>query len=553
MIKNTPFSLLTIVVASTFSACDLSYFENDIDGLSANDISIIAPLGEATYRLSELFIELGSNNFGENDKEKLSFFYTESLTGGNNDAFDVAINNVTISSTVATPITDTDILPATFPYTISGGVPAAIQGRTQNNQVVYNLELNQELTGASLSAGTMVITFTSTFDATVTLQMEIPSFSSKDNSTAYSGSITLDGTESKDLLINLNEYNADFSHNGVSFNSTYNNIVLNMDISFTFAEGNKLRADDQVSYDAKLINTNTDVIYGDFKDEVFEISGQTMSLDAFETFGDGDIDFSNATMTLTATNDYGFPIGLDLSNIIAIGNDGTEVKLTNTIIDDVNLENYIIINGRSSFNDSEKVTSITLDESNSNFSDLLKSKPSEIILEVSGKANPIDKIPNNNFYVSGNNGLHIELKVSFDNVKFNAKDIEFNLGDDLDYFNEIELKALTVNNIPLSGTINLNFVKNGIDLNLTKSIDAFDAAQVDALGNSTGSIITHSILYFSTDEIERLKEATDIQMDITFNSHEGNSVILKGADTIQVILSVDVSIDTKSLLNDDNN
>ena len=194
MKKRFPIGLMTIILASLFTACDLSYFDNEIDTFEWNG-GVKAPIGHVTYTLSEIFDELDLEELDKDTDGNLSFSYTESVSGGDESDFDVSIDNKTITSSVSTPVTPADIAPLSFPVTLPNPLPAALSGgKSSNNQVVYDLDLSQELTGASFNSGTMVITFTSTFQAAnAEITMRIPSFTKKTDGSAYEGTATLNG------------------------------------------------------------------------------------------------------------------------------------------------------------------------------------------------------------------------------------------------------------------------------------------------------------------------------------------------------------------------
>ena len=563
MKKNTLFQAALVLLATLFVACDTSYFDNDIEDFVWNG-GFQTPPGYVTYTLSELFEELEVSEIDENGEGVLSFSYTETISGGDESAFDVAIENVVIESSIPTPVTNADVTPFTLPVTLPAPLPAALDGgKNANNQTVYDLNLTQDLTGASFNSGTMVITFTSTFEAAdVTLTMNIPSFTKKIGDSEYSGNITLNGDESKQLIIDLKDYNANFTHNGLGFDNTVNHVVLNMSAAFTFLPGEELKAEDMISYEAVLSNASTDVVYGDFKQEGFSVDNNTIALDFFEDFGNGGITFTNASMTIAASNGFGFPIGIDVSGIAGDTGEGTPATiLSYTSSDSDELaagSDIIIIDGIETYGGSSVVTSTTLNKDNSNINALLSAQPTRFNLNVAGSANPVPGGVNENFYATTNGGLSVDvtvevpLDIEFDDVVIEQDEVEFDLGEDLDLVNSIGLGLTTTNSIPLSGGISIIFLKDGIDLNITKSIGAFDAAPVDANGKSNGNSIKSSNLNFNEAEIEDLKEATHIKLAITFNSPVGKSVKLVGSDAITVKLFANAELEITGEDEDDN-
>lgn len=564
---------LAIVVATLLASCDTSYFDNETEDF-VWDGGIQAPIGYTTYTLSELFEELEVEDLNEDAQGNLSFEYTQSISGGSDDAFDVEIDDVTMNSTVATPVTPADILPFSFPLTIVGAVPPNLENLSESDQVIHDLGLTQELTGAEFDNGTMVITFTSTFDADVTLALSIPSFYEKTGTKEvdfYTGQVTLNGAETKQLTVNLNQYNADFTHNGTTFDAmTNNNVVLNLDANFVFSVGSVLNANDQISYTAVLSNASTEVVYGDFKQEAFDVpNSETIDLDFFESFGDGTITFTDAEMTLTATNGYGFPIGIDLSSIEAVnGGSSVTLKYDGSTTDEESTttpserEALMILDGVASYtaNAPGATTTRTLTKDNSNINELLSSSPTAVNLNVSGMANPIDAAPNMNFYSANNTGfnaditINVPMSVKFENIELSEM-MEFEDAEDLDDLKSVAISLTTENSIPLSGVIKLEFYdENGIELTAIETTAvAFKAAPVDANGKSNGTSTETTVITF--DDIDTLQEATDIKMIFALNSTLGeDSVVLNGNDSLTAYLGAkigfEVAVDDDE---DDNN
>lgn len=549
--NNFNLLLLTLLIV-LFISCDTAFLDPVINGEDdaikvdwSGEVKL--PAGNLTYTVSELFDELGASDFGTNSTEELKLSHSQSFSsaGQDNSAFDVDVPNTTISSTINTPITAVDISPGTFPFTITGSVPPELQGKSQSNQVVHDLQLTQELTEASLNSGTMTITFNSTFDANVTLSLNIPSFTKKSNNATYSESVTLNGAGTTSFNVNLNEYNADFTHNGTDFNNTTNRVVLNLNAAFDFYVGGVINSTDKITYDAVLAGAGTEVVYGDFKQEAFSVSNQPINLDFFDNFGDGDVDFSNAKMTITATNDFGFPIGIDLSNIVAVGS-GSNVALTYD--GNGTQANNFIIDGVTNFGDSEKITSVTLNSTNSNIVNLLKAKPTSINLNVAGTANPESATGNSNFYATSNNGLNVELTISFDDVSLN-KSIEFDNGGDLEDVNSMGLSVSVENKIPLSGNVVLVFKNNSNQTLHTETLQAFKAANVNASGESDGIAVDSNFsINLDKTEINNISNATKVDVTLTLDLPDGEDTVqIKGTDevTIYIGASVDANFSTE--------
>ena len=540
--------LCTILVTS----CDISYFDNEIEMKWSGDLNM--PIGQIYYTLTDLFQELDINDIREDSEGNLSFNYIESISEGENTNYNVVIEDFSTFIEIETPLT-----PAVFsaagvssPHTIvnseiAPGIPnPLIGGKKISEQVIHKFELSKSLTGASFNGGQLILNIVSNFSVDVNITIEIPSLTTKSGNATYQASQIIKNTGAQ-LKIPLENYNTDLTHNGVNFEQTTNNIVINFLAEFDFKLGDTVKENDKISLLANLTSAKTGVIYGDFKQESFSVSSQSFQIDFFNNFGKGAVTFANPEMKIKATNGYGFPIGINLSSIRA----ENETSSLNLRYDgDQNQENMIIVNGIETYSSSATpvITEIIIDKTNSNFSDLLSLKPSEIILDVIGNANPINKLPNLNFFASINSGFEAELEievpleVKFENIEL-SRSIEFNNGEDTKNLVNFILVLNTENSIPLSGNLEVIFLNNGVDLNVAKSFIAFDAAEIDSNGKSSGYKTTYTEVAFSENDLEKIKTATAIDIKCTLNSPEGkNEVKLLGINDIVVNVATKVNI-----------
>ena len=540
--------LCTILVTS----CNISYLDNEVDVKWSGDVNM--PIGQINYTLTDLFQELDINDINEDTAGNLSFNYIESISGSENTSYDVVIEDLSTFIEVETPLTSAIFAEAGLisPHTIvaseiAPGIPNPLIRKEQiNTQVVQIFDLSKNLTAASFIDGQLILNFVSTLSSDVNVRIEIPSLTSKSENTTYQTSQII-GKDGLQLTIPLENYHIDFTHNGINFEQATNNFVINFIVEYDFKLGDTVSDTDKVSLSANLTDAKTEVIYGDFEQESFSFSSQSFPIDFFNNFGQGNVRFANPEMKIKATNGFGFPIGIDLSTIKA----KNKTSSLNLRYDgDQNQENTIIIDGIETYSSTATpvVTEIIIDKTNSNFSDLLSLKPSEIIIDVIGNANPINTFPNLNFFASINSGfqaeleIEIPLEVNFENIEL-TRTVEFNNNEDMENFVDFILVLNTENSIPLSGNLEVIFLNNGVDLNVSKSFIAFDAAEINSNGKSIGYKTTSTEVIFSEKDLEKIKTATTIDLKYTLNSPVSkDKVKLLGINDIVVSIAAKTSI-----------
>ena len=483
----------------------------------------------------------------------LFFSFDKQLNTTSNDAFNVTINDINISTEMPTTKEMRDFLffLNRTSYTVQPQDINIINTSGQSSsQTVESITLSQQLTAAELNGGTLKIDLASTFNANVAVVLTIPSIKSKSNGTAYSKTVSLtNSTKTNSFTIDLSNYNVDFTHNGTAYNQTNNTIVLNAVANLTYKAGDVIAVTDKISVAAKMTNTTAQVVYGDFKQTTFGVNSETILFDFFNDFADGKITFNNPIMTLTASSKYGFPIGIDLSAIEA-QNGAVTKKLTysGTTTDEKTTPNLLIIDGLQTYFPSANAVSTTrvLNKTNSNIVDLLGIKPKAIKLNFTGKVNPINKNPNLNFYsknfsaLNANLNIQVPLDVKFENVEI-TKAIDFKNGSDLNKISNVALFIKTENKIPLSGVIEIEFYQGTTKMDISKTLAAFDAADVDTQGKSTGYKTSYPKLELNDSEIQKIILATQIKAKIKLNSPTSASAIkLLGTDDLKISLGAKV-------------
>tara|TARA_B110000027_G_scaffold118104_1_gene129873 strand:+ start:366 stop:2024 length:1659 start_codon:yes stop_codon:yes gene_type:complete len=541
---------LIILLTHLLFSCDISYLDKEIEDPTLEG-SIKIPVGFINYNLSEVFNQLGSDGLGPTSTEEFSFNYTKTFTGENNTAFNVEVDDFTTAGNIENPIDDADlsVIGESSPYTIAqeispGIINPLIGTYNEVSQIIYDLNLSQEITDIAFAGGILNINFNSTVNNTnIAVTIEIPSLTKKSDGSEYTGSANITGKNEETISIDLNDYNADLTNDGTGTGNTNNKMVLNVNASFTYAAGDIIDTNDVISFGATFSSISYDVIEGDFKQEPFNISSETIDLsDFFDNFNEGNITFDNTKMTINISNDYGFPIGIDLSSVEAIStNSSVNLNYTGT---DPSLPNTIIIDGVPNFGDDEVVSNITLDNDNSNIGSLLESNPTSIVFNLSAISNPIDDgIINENFYASSNNGFEAELLIDFDSVNLN-KEIVFNPDEDLENFKNIKIVTSVENKIPLTGNLLLEFKNSANQIIHTESLNAFNSANLDpSSGQSDGvAVLSNFEINLNENEINNIINTEKINIKVTLQLPEGeSSVMIKGSDELNVRVGLEAT------------
>lgn len=522
------------ICSVVFYSCDISYLtDNEFEDFEW-DGSVKAPIGFIDYSVAEIFNDLGAANFTDNSTEEFSFNYKETFTSENNPAFDITIDDVTLEDefTVQESFgSATPFLPFTFPFSTS---------ITASEQKIEVLDLAQEIDSVLLNGGNVIVRIASNSEPNKRITVNIPSLINKTDNTEYNEVIVINGSGEETVTLNLNDYKLDLTNDGNGSGNTVNTLVANLDVEFTITAGNTVRSTDNLSYSIDVKDVSYDVVFGDFKQETFNVSSSTIDLEEFfNNFSDAEIGFENLQMDIKITNDLGVPIGLDLSDIKGLGS-SSATNLTYT--GDQSLANTIVIDGVENFEDEAKVTNRTLDNSNSNLEQLLKEKPTSLLLSLSGMSNPVtNSNGNKNFLTSNNSGVSAELNLSFNKVSL-TKEVDFEIND-IDELNSASIVGTVENKIPVGGEVSLDFKDTSETIVYSKAVSLFTAADINTQGESNGMVsATNFVINLTKAEIENIVTATKIAVKVTLNLPENeNKVTLRGTDEMTIRLGIDAN------------
>ena len=366
-------------------------------------------------------------------------------------------------------------------------------------------------------------------------------------------------------------------------NNNSNTISITSSMTLMVQDGDEFNDTSGIDYDINFSNMVIKSAEGDFKQSAFNVSSQSFDMDFFNEIGEGSLIFEEPILKLSATNEYGFPIGIKLEGIStdATSNNILEINAQGIDPSDNIAENtdtatagdyYAMIAAGSNTAVSSE---ITLNSNNSNLAALLNEKPTQFILNVAGTSNPNSTTTNSNFFnisntMSVNVDVELPLHVTFDDVTFNPDPIELDLGDDIqDNAKKLSLRVATKNTIPFNGTINMDFVDENENVLFSKTIQAIVAAPVDANGFSTYTLDADNNLKdannntvnahvpmngndfavtFNESEINLLGDAVNVNLSIVFDTDsngDGTATAVKVKSTDQVRIDLALRGDLK--------
>lgn len=546
-----------LLILSVSSSCDTSYFDTEIDDFSWEG-EIKTPLGYTSFTILDLLAELEVTDIDEDTDGTLIFSYTDTLKS-NSNIVDITIPKINSSSKINTPIEIISALEdlGVESFQIPEGSPLIqdITAPIEKTLTTFFYD-NMELTAADFSGGFLSIKLTSTIGTNSDVHISIVSLINKNTGLAYTNTVNLPENSSKTINIPLVNYNADFTYNENGANNTTNAILNEVTAIFYLREGDVITKTGTITYNAELNNASTNVIYGDFKNKVFSRDTEIFSFNApYTEIENSAIDYTNSTLKLDIKNGFGFPIGLDVSSIKSYSDTDQSTLTYSGVQNQGNVHdsnNKIVIEGISTLTESPKTNTRIINNSNSNFADLLAIKPTSFELTLSGNLNPIELNSDENFYARVNKGIElaitvdIPLDVKFENVILEQEIVPFTIEQDISLVNNIRFDAFVTNNIPLSGTLNFEFFRDENRIDVSDSSLQFEAAPTDIEGKASGVTAKIYYLEFIDEDIEKLKEITSYKTSIILNTPHTDFVKLANTNYLELNISSLIGISTEN-------
>lgn len=534
--KKIRFKLIIFIVIllPAIQACDLSYLDKDIEDFDT-EASFAIAVGNITYTIDELLNEIDAEivEIKENNEGIVSLVYLDTL------ASVTAVNAIEIPDQI-------------FPtQEYNPGIDIPSPGSFSNETLILDQippfifslsgSNDEEFNEIVFSDGNLQLTVQSTFtDVDIDLTLTLNSLKSKTDDTSYEVTISINGANSEIIDIDLTDFWVDLTDDG-NGGSTTNTLVLTVSGSIDLEVGDTITPEQKLSFSLGMTNLQFEAIYGDLKNQTINSESLTIDFDVFEGFGTGTLLFADPTLRLIVDNSFGFPLGIDFGSIAA--SNASETKFLMGAITDTPQ----IINSPTLAQEGQTVRDfITIENTNSNIVDLLALKPSQFTVDISATSNP-NSGSNQNFSLntsalSAYVEVNMPLDVVFENIEFEHELDNIN-GADFEDLGETTLNIHTINTIPLGGTLEMVFYNDNSIVHTTTKLVVFAAAPVDTNGISTGATENTASFDIKGDDIKTATKAVlKLKMNTT-NASSNSPVKLLAANTLDISITTDVSID----------
>jgi len=340
-------------------------------------------------------------------------------------------------------------------------------------------------------------------------------------------------------IIDLSNLKLDLTEGGTTTNSFQFDVTVKL-----LYDLQTVLPTNSISIDVQLLDASFDSAYGLFASRDIDSDPETIDLEFFESLVEGSFYLDAPSISLTFENSYGIPIGVDLDNLSFSNATETQI-LTGTIT-----ESQQIIGAPNIDQIGESVIStITIDNTNSNIPDLVSMLPTEVTYELSGTVNPAGL--NQRTFVLGSSvvdiGLNVELPLigRISDLKI-EEEFEFDGSTTLDDFNYALFKITVENGFPLGAEIQVHFLDQfgqELDVLIDGDQNLIGAAPVDGQGLVTESNTMITEVEFDLDKIDAVRDTKTLLLEVSFTTTDDGNVSVRFLDSYEMTVKMGMQVE----------
>lgn len=277
--------------------------------------------------------------------------------------------------------------------------------------------------------------------------------------------------------------------------------------------------------------TNLEFSYaeGYWGQELLDLERDTIEIEFFENWVQGDVYFEDPVIKITVENGFGFPVQSVVNTLEILTVDGSTITLESQFIQDGIDFAYPALDEVGQV----KTTIFDFDKNNSNVVDVLSSGPVSVDYDVDAVSNPdqtqVIGFMTDSSYFQVQVAVDLPFKGHVNNFKGrDTFNVNFDQYDQVEY---IEFKMVAENEIPLGIGVQVYFLgedEMGGQV-LLDSLYAADEviltpAPVDANGDATGEIAKkETFATIDAERFENIRMATKMVINGTFFTTDVNN------------------------------
>ncbi|WP_020571776.1 hypothetical protein [Neolewinella persica] len=393
-----------------------------------------------------------------------------------------------------------------------------------------------------IKGGLLTYALTNEYDRPVTVTLSLPdatldgvAFSVSADLPAYSGTGDVPTFSNPDDPVNLKGYVLTIPNDSLYFEY---DIVDEMGNDLTPSPGAIVA----------ITNLRFSYMEGYLGQALYPGGRDTIEVDFFDNYLEGDIFFEDPTITMTLINTFGVPALAQVSVLNVIDVNGEVIPITGDAVDEGFYFEFPRTPGDTAF------TTFVFDNTNSNIAEVLSARPVALDYEVDALVNPdadtdiIGFLTDSAAYQAK---VEVELPLYGNASDFTVRDtFVIDLMDRYQDVVGIDFRLTTRNGLPLAIELQGTFLDDAgnalADLN-DGAIQLLQAASVDALGNTTNTADETNDITFEDERLEAIRNAASLVITLDISTTNGGTSFVRVTDNqmLQVLLGAIVRVENR--------
>lgn len=408
---------------------------------------------------------------------------------------------------------------------------------------------DERLDSAYYSSGSFNFTLNTNFPDLVRYQFSTAAFTKISEGDSIVINSTLTKPSGAPAVIGEHSIGLEGYKTNLRSESGVNQFSVTIDATVELKAGTELTGNEYINIDLLIKDPTFDVVFGYFQKDTFNIKENKIDLDFFKDLGGEGIEFEAPQIAFEVNNGFGIPFAVDFTNVYATYEDGADLYF-----DDGNGGPLVLSFDSPDLSDwGSAANSVQLlNNSNSNFQEILRGSPSQLVMPLKGYTNVGDEDAN---FLTTDSRIDITAKVSIP-LSLKVSGFEYEKTEEMDGLSDLEgtkeisLLINTVNELPFTGTLDLYMLdKDGVELGSLLDQSLFTTpTSYDSQGKVSAPSQNTSVIVLNQELVDALVNSTDLKFVIkitSFDSSNDNFVeVFADYDLILKIgLSGDVSLD----------
>ncbi|RJE71886.1 hypothetical protein [Reichenbachiella sp. MSK19-1] len=525
---------LSLLLLSRCSTEELTFDDIKLPNYTGD---VVLALGTTTFTTSELIEDLDDEQLDVDTTQAgiLVLVYRDTTIFSDANEI-IAIDDVSNNGLIESPIEITN----------ASSSEAGDFKFTQNLQFNYPISNGEELDSLLYASGSISITYESTFNVGMEFEMVIDDIIDRATGLplVLSGAASANSGGSQTLSL--------ANHKTIATQNAANENIFTGEFNGTLkiTSGSSVSKTDQFRYRIDIADVEFETIYGYFGEKDFEIQSQTIEMDFFDEL-DGDIRFGSPEIRLIVDNSFGVPMGLSLSSIISSNTAGDQVSLTGSVTEAPQFINAPNINSVGN----SATSTIRINNDVSNLSELLNIGPNVINVSVEAQSNYSNTTsvnpPEDRNFVDANSSAttYMEIELPLDLQLTNlTRHIDYSLDDfDFDQADSIALRIKTINQLPLNGSIDLQFLDaDSAVIYQIKNVSVLQSPEIPSGGKITAGSESIDHIRLSGEGLDALYNQPTLRLILNISSYDtaNDSFVKIYADyKLEIFLGVEATLD----------